>query len=96
MYIDPLAELVAFNGGRVYNMSAYLRLCDAVTLMVDVKQGGGAADPNTSFVVLHSILAEYQGAWVRLRSCSHRNAVPLSSFMQRHAVRFAAQKAQAG
>jgi len=38
MYLDPLAEIVAANGGLVYNASRYARLCDAVTLMVDVKQ----------------------------------------------------------
>ena len=62
MYLDPLAEIVAANGGLVYNASRYARLCDAVTMMVDVKQGGGAMDPNSSFVVLHAILSEYQGA----------------------------------
>ena len=62
MYLDPLAEIVAANGGLVYNASRYARLCDAVTVMVDVKQGGGAMDPNSSFVVLHAVLAGYQGA----------------------------------
>ena len=38
MYLDPLAEIVAANGGLVYNASRYARLCDAVTMMVDVKQ----------------------------------------------------------
>ncbi len=61
MYLDPLAKLVADNGGLVYNVSAYMRLCDAVTLMVDIKQGGGAVDPNASFVALHSVLEGYQG-----------------------------------
>ena len=38
MYLDPLAEVVAANGGLVYNASRYTRLCDSVTMMVDVKQ----------------------------------------------------------
>ena len=61
MYLDPLAKMVADNGGLVYNVSAYMRLCDAVTLMVDIKQGGGAVDPNASFVALHAVLEGYQG-----------------------------------
>ncbi len=116
MYLDPLADIVAANGGLVYNASRYARLCDSVTMMVDVKQvrrkrelnppttegmitmlhllytsllhhdchvyrcgrpcvhapvqGGGAMDPNSSFVVLHSILSEYQGVCSdALRSC---------------------------
>lgn len=65
MYLNPLAELVAANGGLVYNASRYARLCDAVTLMVDVKQGGGSMDPNSSFVVLHTVLSEYQGSQLK-------------------------------
>ena len=33
-----------------------------MTMLPAPVQGGGAMDPNSSFVVLHSILSEYQGA----------------------------------
>lgn len=62
MYLEPLAKRVARNHGWVYPAAPYLRLCDSVVLLVDVKGGPGTHGGNLSFAAVHAVLEDYHSA----------------------------------